>query len=125
MEHPIPHLSSNSTEILERQKRAEAHRATGLKVREVARTLGCSPYVAQTLLNRANDKRLDAQDTTWLTGLSHRTARTLLAQGYKDAVEVARALTEGVLSSGAPGVGPKMLEELGRWIEINVKDQRC
>lgn len=111
------YLKPNSSNILERQKRAAELRATGLTVLQVARELHCSPYVVQTLLNRANDRRLEIDDTGWLAGLTHSTARTVLAQGYKTKADVASALVNESLTCDQPGVGRKTLAELAQWIE--------
>lgn len=109
-------LHANSPDILVRQRHAIALRAKGLTVKEVARELKCSPYVAQTLLARAADARIDAPTTAWLSGLPHRTARALLAHGYKDKQEVANDLISGQLTSDLPGIGAKTLRALADWL---------
>jgi hypothetical protein len=96
-------------------------RAAGLTVREVAQQLKCSLYVAQTLLNRADDTRVLAADTGWLTGLPHRAARTLLKQGYKSKADVASALATGHLTSDLPGVGQKTLTVLAEWLAADIQ----
>lgn len=116
-----PHLPSNSAEILGRQQRAVELRATGLTVREVAQQLNCSLYAAQTLLNRADDRRVDAADTGWLAGLPHRAARTLLELGYKTKADVANALAIGRLTSDQPGVSQKTLTVLTEWLASEIQ----
>lgn len=88
-----------------------------MKVREIARELGCSIYVTQALLKRAEDKRLDFEDAGWLSALPHRAARALLMHGFKSRADVAEALSSGLLSSDQPGVGNKTLRILTAWIQ--------
>lgn len=114
------HLHSNSAGILGRQQRAVELRAAGLTVREVAQRLNCSPYVAQTLLNRADDRRLGEGNAGWLEGLPHRAARTLLVQGYRSKADVADAIANGHLTSDQPGVGQKTLTVLAEWLAEEV-----
>ncbi|MBL0726140.1 hypothetical protein [Piscinibacter sp. HJYY11] len=116
MAQQTPHLSSNSSEILERQKRAEALRASGMTVREVAIELRCSMHVAGTLLARSHDPRIDTGNSDWLNGLPHRTARALLALGFSSQHGVASALAEGSLNSGTPGLGPKTVAAIEKWL---------
>jgi hypothetical protein len=112
----FPQLHPNSAAILGRQQRAQELRAAGLTIREIAVQLECSPYVAQTLLSRAHDRRVEMDDTGWLEGLPHRAARILLTQGYKTKDEVVNALSRGDLTSDQPGVGRKTLEVLAQWL---------
>lgn len=123
MEPSRQHLHSNSADILGRQERAAELRASGLTVREVAQRLNCSPYVAQTLLNRAYDQRLGNCETGWLQGLPHRAARTLLTQGFRSKEDVADALASGRLTSDQPGVGQKTLGVLAAWLAEEVLAQ--
>ena len=116
MEQKIPHLTSNSTEILERQKRAEVLRASGMTVREVAIELRCSMHVAGTLLARTHDQRIDTGNTNWLNGLPHRTARALLALGFRSQQDVASALADGAINSDTPGMGPKTVAAIEEWL---------
>jgi hypothetical protein len=109
-------LSPNSTEILERQKRAEALRASGLTIREVAIALRCSMHVAGTLLARSQDQRVDTGNTGWLNGLPHRTARALLALGFRTQQDVANALADGSITSDMPGMGPKTVAAIEEWL---------
>lgn len=116
MGQQTPPLSPNSTAILERQKRAEALRARGMTVREVAIELGCSMHVAGTLLSRSNDQRIDTGNAEWLNGLPHRTARALLALGFSTQQDVATALADGSINSDMPGMGPKTVAAIEEWI---------
>lgn len=116
MEQQLPHLSSNSTEILERQKRAEALRASGLTIREVAIQLRCSMHVAGTLLARSHDQRIDTGNSAWLNGLPHRTARALLALGFRTKQDVSRALADGTINSDTPGMGPRTVAAINDWL---------
>ncbi len=109
-------LSPNSTEILERQKRAEALRASGKTIREVAIELRCSMHVAGTLVARSHDQRIDAGDSAWLNGLPHRTARALLALGFRTPEAVAASLDDGSINSDVPGMGPKTIAGIKEWL---------
>lgn len=87
-----------------------------MTVREVAIELRCSMHVAGTLLARSHDQRIDTGNSDWLNGLPHRTARTLLALGFKSQQEVSEALAKGSINSHMPGMGPKTVAAIKEWL---------
>lgn len=117
MDPKPPRLTNNSPEILGRQRRVVELRADGLKILDIAKQMGCSPYVVNTLLSRAEDARLNFENPEWMKGLPHRSMRTLLQYGYSSKEEVAAGLASGNLSAELPGVGKKMLAALCAWLD--------
>jgi hypothetical protein len=115
-EPQLPPLSSNSRNILDRQKRAEALRAKGLKIREVAIELQCSIHVAGNLLARSRDQRVATDNARGLNGLPHQTVRALLAGGFRTREEVASARANGCLHDGLPGIGPRTIAVIEAWL---------
>lgn len=116
MEPQLPPLSPNSRNIFDRQKRAEALRAKGLKLREVAIELRCSIHVVGNLLARSRDQRLATDSAHALSGLPHQTVRALLAGGFRTRDDVAFAHANGQLNDCMPGIGPRTVAAIGAWL---------
>jgi len=113
-------LTNNSPEILDRQNRVTELRAQGLTVPEIATQMGCSRHVVTSLLRRASDARLSAENIEWMQGLPHRVMRTLIQHGYVNKAQVSAALESRELTADLPDVGAKMLASLSTWLGVPV-----
>ena len=111
-------LTNNSSEILDRQNRVTELRAQGLTVPEIATQVGCSRHVVTSLLRRASDARLSAENIDWMQGLPHRVMRTLIQHGYVNKAQVSAALENRELTEDLPDVGEKMLASLSAWLGV-------
>ena len=111
-------LTNNSSEILDRQNRVTELRTQGRTVAEIATQMGCSRHVVTSLLSRASDARLNAENIGWMQGLPHRVMRTLIQHGYVNKAQVSAALENRELTADQPDVGAKMLASLSAWLGV-------
>jgi len=110
----------------ERYAKALELRKQGLTFKEIGVQLGsCSPTRAAELV-KIGEIRQEEDETQG--GLSHlpniRIQNTLRAEGFYLKKDVLHAIKRGVNFYAIPGLGKKSIEELSKWLEINIQDPR-